>query len=74
MAIFNPGFSNKVKTVDDDLKDYRIKIREPVQIKCRGFKITAGSAPFDGSVTLIALSRVDRELFFVPSSRYCRRL
>lgn len=73
MTIPKPGFSNGVKTVKD-LKDYRIKIREPVQFKCRGFKITAGSAPTDGFVTLRALSRIYRELLFVPSSRCCRRL
>jgi gamma-glutamyltranspeptidase/glutathione hydrolase len=43
----------------EDLKNYTVAIREPVQINYRGGKITSGSAPSSGAVALAALNILD---------------
>ncbi|UNI15896.1 hypothetical protein JDV02_002382 [Purpureocillium takamizusanense] len=42
----------------DDLKNYTVALREPVQIKYRGYKLTSTNAPSSGVVALSALNTV----------------
>lgn len=46
--------SNGILTLDD-LKDYKVAIREPSSIEYRGYKLKACSAPSGGTVALSAL-------------------
>lgn len=42
----------------EDLHDYTVAIREPVQINYRGYKLTSTNAPSSGVITLSALNTV----------------
>ncbi|PNP56287.1 hypothetical protein THARTR1_03812 [Trichoderma harzianum] len=42
----------------EDLKNYTVAIREPLQINYRGYKLTSTSAPSSGAVVLSALNTV----------------
>ncbi|KAH6959272.1 gamma-glutamyltranspeptidase [Fusarium avenaceum] len=53
----------------EDLKNYTVAIREPVQINYRGGKITSGSAPSSGAVALAALNILDGYDFLGDPSR-----
>ncbi|KAM0445415.1 hypothetical protein ACHAQK_001621 [Fusarium lateritium] len=53
----------------EDLKNYTVAIREPVQINYRGGKITSGSAPSSGAVALAALNILDGYDFLGNPSR-----
>ncbi|OAL45363.1 gamma-glutamyltranspeptidase [Pyrenochaeta sp. DS3sAY3a] len=44
----------------DDLASYSVKIREPLTITYRGFKLTGCEAPSSGAVTLSALKLIER--------------
>jgi gamma-glutamyltranspeptidase / glutathione hydrolase len=40
----------------EDLRDYKVVMRKPVQIKYRDYKLTAGAAPSGGSVVLSVMN------------------
>jgi gamma-glutamyltranspeptidase / glutathione hydrolase len=42
-----------------DLKDYRVSLREPVQINYRGYKLSSCGAPSSGSVALSTLKIIE---------------
>lgn len=51
----------------DDLKNYTVAIREPLQVGYRGWKLTSTSAPSSGPVTLSTLKVVEGyDDFFSP--------
>lgn len=53
----------------DDLRDYTVAIRKPVQIDYRGYKLTSGSAPSSGVVALATLNTLDGyPAFFRPEN------
>lgn len=53
----------------DDLEDYTVAIREPVQINYRGFKVTSTSAPSSGIVGMSVLKILDGyDDFFAPGT------
>lgn len=58
--------ANGTMTIED-LRNYTVAIREPLQIDYRGWKITSTSAPSSGPVTLSTLKIVEGyEDFFSP--------
>lgn len=53
----------------DDLQDYTVALREPVQIDYRGFKVTSTSAPSSGVVGMSVLKILDGyDDFFGPAT------
>ena len=58
MTIAAVQAANGSMTVQD-LRNYTIELRKPVQIEYRGYRITGGSAPSGGAVALSALKTVE---------------
>ena len=53
----------------DDLRNYTIALRDPVQIDYRGFKVTSTSAPSSGVVGMSVLKILDGyDDFFSPGT------
>lgn len=60
--------ANGTMTVDD-LQNYTVALRDPVQIDYRGFKVTSTSAPSSGVVGMSVLKILDGyEDFFAPGT------